>query len=150
MAPAHVLGAGLRLARAAITLGDLQQPLGAVLAAVQHHVFAGLAQVRIDALINRKLAGIDDAHIHARLDGVVEEDGMHLLAHRLVAAEGEGEVRHPARDMHQRHFLPDRPRRFDEVDAVIVVFLDARRDRKDIRIEDDVFRRKARLVRQNR
>ncbi len=34
----------------------------------------------------------------------------------------------------------DLARRLDEVDAVIVVFLDAGGNRKDVRIEDDVFR----------
>ena len=33
--------------------------------------------------------------------------------------------------------------RLDEVDAVVVVFLDAGRDREDVRVEDDVFRREA-------
>ncbi len=44
--------------------------------------------------------------------------------------------------MHQRHLLPDRAGRLDEVDAVIVVLLDPGRDGKDVRVEDDVFRGK--------
>jgi hypothetical protein len=35
--------------------------------------------------------------------------------------------------------------RLDEVDTVIVVLLDARRDREDVRVEDDVLGRKADL-----
>ena len=41
------------------------------------------------------------------------------------------------------------PRRLDEIDAVVVVLLDAGGDRENIRIEDDVFRREADLVHQN-
>lgn len=37
----------------------------------------------------------------------------------------------------------DFARCFDEVDAVVVVFLDAGRDGKDVRVEDDVFGREA-------
>ena len=48
-----------------------------------------------------------------------------------------------------RQVRADPARRLDEVDAVIVVFFDSRRDRKDVRIEDDVFGRKADLVDQD-
>ena len=48
-----------------------------------------------------------------------------------------------------RQVLADPARRLDEVDAVIVVFFQPGRDRKDIRIEDDVFGRKADLVDQD-
>ena len=40
-------------------------------------------------------------------------------------------------------------RRLDEVDAVIVVLLDAGRDREDVRIEDDVLGREADLLGQD-
>ena len=39
----------------------------------------------------------------------------------------------------------DLPRRLDEVDAVVVVLLDAGRDGEDVRVEDDVLGRKAGL-----
>ncbi len=48
--------------------------------------------------------------------------------------------------MRVRQVLADAARRLDEVDAVVVVLLDAGRDREDVRIEDDVFRREADLV----
>ncbi|MDT4856516.1 hypothetical protein FQZ97_909090 [compost metagenome] len=43
----------------------------------------------------------------------------------------------------------DLARRFNEIDAVIIVLIDAGRDRKDVRIEDDVFRRETNLLGQN-
>ena len=110
-------------------------------------VLARLAQLGIDVVIDGHLAGIDDAHVHAGLDGVIQEHRMHGLAHRLVAAERERQVRDAARDMRVRQVLADPARRLDEVDAVIVVLLDAGRDRKDIRIEDDVLRREIELAR---
>jgi hypothetical protein len=39
------------------------------------------------AMVDRDLAGIDDAHIHAGGDGVIEKHRVHRLAHRLVAAD---------------------------------------------------------------
>ena len=51
--------------------------------------------------------------------------------------------------MHERVFITNLPRGLDEIDAVIVMFVDARRDRKNIRIEDDVLGRKAGVFRQN-
>ena len=98
LAPGGVLLANLsRLA--AILLGERQQALGGVGAAVEHDILAGLAQFRVDLLIDRKLAGVDDAHVHANRDGVIEEHAVHRLAHRLIASEREGEIAHPAGDM---------------------------------------------------
>jgi len=42
---------------------------------------------------------VDDAHGHAVLDRVVEEDGVDGLAQRGEAAEAEGEVGDAARDL---------------------------------------------------
>ncbi len=50
-------------------------------------------------------------------------------------------------DVRQR--IGDLARRFDEVDTVIIMLVNAGRDRKDVRIEDDVFRREANLLGQN-
>ena len=146
LAPGEVALARLAAARALEALGEVQQPLGRVRAAVQHHVLAGLAQLGLDRVVDRELAGVDDAHVHAGVDGVVEEDRVHRLAHRLVAAEREREVRDAARDVDVRQRLDDPPRRLDEVDAVVVVLLDAGRDREDVRIEDDVLGREADLL----
>ncbi len=134
---------------AAVALGQRQQPLGRIGAAIEHHVFHRLAQFRLDVVIDDHLPGIDDAHVHPGLDGVIEEDRMHRFAHRLVAAEREGKVRHAAGDMRVRQVLPDPARRLDVIDAVIVVLFQAGGDRKDIRIEDDVFRREADLIDQD-
>ena len=67
------IGLLLFLAVAAVALGEREQPLGGVGAAVEHHVLAGLAQFRIEIVVNGDLAGIDDAHIHAGGDGVSRE-----------------------------------------------------------------------------
>ena len=137
-----------RLRRRAVALEarrGLQEPLGRVGPAIEDHVLAQLAQFRVDLVVDGELAGIDDAHVHADPDGVVEEHRMHRLAHRLVAAEGEGQVRHAARDMGVRQRLADGLRRLDEGDAVAVVLLDPGRDREHVRVEDDVLRREADL-----
>ena len=73
---------------------------------------------------------------------------MHRLAHGLVAAEGEGEVGDTARNMDERHTLADRAGGLDEIDAVIVVFLDPGRHGEDVRVEDDILRREADRFRQ--
>ena len=95
----------------------------------------------------RDLPGIDDRHVEAGRDGVIEEHRVHGLPHRLVAAEGKRQVGHAARARARSGiFCLDLPRRLDEGDAVAVVLLDARRHREDVGIEDDVLRRKADLL----
>ncbi len=95
VAPCEVRALGL-LDRALEPVGEGEQAFGGVRAAVEHHILAGLAQLRVDLLIDLQLTRVDDAHVHARLNGVEQEDGVHRLAHMVVAAEREGEVRHAA------------------------------------------------------
>ena len=59
----------------------------------------------LDRLVDRELAGVDDAHVHAGLDRVIEEHRVHRLAHRLVAAEREREIGDAARDVDVRQRL---------------------------------------------
>ncbi len=42
--------------------------------------------------VDRQLAGVDDAHVQAGLDRVVQERRVHRLAHHVVAAERERDV----------------------------------------------------------
>ena len=89
-----------RPAGALEALGEVQQPLGARPARRLSTTSsqASRSSGSID-VVDRELAGVDDAHVHAGLDGVVEEDRVHRLAHRLVAAEREarGSRRRPRR-----------------------------------------------------
>ena len=87
-------------------VGDLEQPLGGVGAAVEHHVLDPLEQIGRDVVVDRERAGVHDPHVHAGLDGVVEEDRVDRLAHRVVAAEREGDVAHAAAHEHVRAAPP--------------------------------------------
>ncbi len=147
-APRQILNLALLGTCTPVTFGNFKQPFGRVGVAVQHHIFASLAQFRIDALIDRKLARIDDAHIHADLDRMIQEHGMHRLTHRLVAAEGEGQIRDTAGNMHERHGFADGLGGLDEIDAVIIVLFDTGRNGKHIRVEDNVFGQNPGLLRQ--
>ncbi len=122
-------------------LGDLEQPLGGIAAPGQDHVLDALAQFRIDVLVDGELARVHDSHRHAVADRVVQERRMHGLAHHVVAAERERHVADAAADQRVRARLADQPGGLDEVERVAVVALDAGRDREDVRVENDVFRR---------
>ncbi len=80
---------------------------------------------------------------------MIQKRRVHRLAHAVVAAEAERDVRHAAAHLRVRQILLDPLRRADEVDRVVVVLLDPRRHRKNVRIEDDVLGRKPDLVDEN-
>ncbi|CAB4945373.1 unannotated protein [freshwater metagenome] len=141
-----VLGDLLGLGRAVVGLGDLEEPLRRVRAAVEHHVLDALAQLGVDLVVDHERAGVDDAHVEAGPDGVEEEDRVDRLADRVVAAEGEGHVGDAAADLGAGQVLLDPARGLDEVLAVGRVLLDARRDREDVGVEDDVLGREPDLV----
>ena len=75
-------------------------------AAVEEDVLDVLEQVLRDVLVDDELAGVDDAHVHAGLDRVVQERRVHRLAHHVVAAERERQVADAAADLDARAALP--------------------------------------------
>ena len=127
-------------------LGEGDEPLGGVGAAVQEDVLDQLEELLRDLLVDRELARVDDPHVHAGGDGVVEEGRVHRLAHGVVPAEGERDVRDAARDLRVRQLGLDAARRLEEGEGVVGVLLDARPDGQDVRVEEDVLRREALLV----
>ena len=87
LAPREVALAARALPLRAV--GDLDEPLGRVLAPVEDDVLDALEQLGLDVLVQHELAGVDDAHVEPGADRVVEERGVHRLAHDVVAAERE-------------------------------------------------------------
>ncbi len=146
-APLQLLA--LVLGSALSGLGNLDQAFARVGATVQNDIFHPFAQHRLDIVVNANHAGVDDAHVHARGNGVVEENGVDGLAHRVIATEGEAHVRHAARHLGAGQVLLDPARGLDEVDGVVVVLLDAGGNGEDIGVEDDVFRREPHLIDQD-
>jgi hypothetical protein len=134
---------GLRAEPALHLVGDGQEPVGGVRAAVEHHVLDPLQQVGWDVGVDRELARVHDPHVHPRLDGVVEEHGVDRLAYRVVAAEGERDVAHPAAHQHVGERRLDPADGLDIRHRVAAVLLDPGADREDVRVEDDVLGREA-------
>ena len=88
-----LLGFFFGCALALIAFGKVDQPLGRIRTAAQHHVFAGFAKLGVDVVIDIELARIDDRHVEPGRDCVIEEHRVHRTAHGLVPAEAEAEVR---------------------------------------------------------
>ena len=106
-------------------LGELEQALGGVGAAIEQHVFDALAQLGGNLLVDGELAGVDDAHVHAGADGVVEERGVHGFADDVIAAEGKRDVADAAADLGAGQLGLDLARGFEESHRVVIVLLDA-------------------------
>ena len=138
---------GLALLAAALDLlGELHHPLGRVRPPVEDDVLDVLEQVLRDVLVDDELAGVDDPHVHAGLDRVIQEGRVNRLADDVVAAEGERQVADAAADLHAGQRRLDDPRGLDVVDRVVVVLLEPGRNREDVRVEDDVGRLEAGLL----
>ena len=140
---------GLVFGSAFGAVGHFDQTLTRVRATVQHHVFHPFAQRGLQVVVHTDHARVDDAHVHARLDRVVQEHGVDGLAHRVVTPEAEGHVGHATRHLGTRQILLDPARGFDEVHRIVVVLFDAGGDGKNVRVKNDVFGWKAHLVHQH-
>ena len=66
-----------------------REAFGGVCAAAEDNILDPFEQSRFDVAVDLQHLGIDDRHVHTRLDGVVEKHRMHGLAHGVVAPEGE-------------------------------------------------------------
>ena len=110
---------------------------------IEDHVFARFTQYRVNRVVNVELPRVDDAHVHARRDRVIEKDRVHRAAHRFVATETKTQIGQAARDVNMRACCANFDAGFDEIDGVIVVLFDTRCHGEYIGIENDIFRRKA-------
>ena len=61
-------------------VGKLHHPLGRVGTPIEDDVLDVLEQVLRDVFVDDQLPGVDDPHVHAGLDGVVEERRMDRFA----------------------------------------------------------------------
>ena len=127
-------------------LAVFNQPLGRVGSPIQQHILDQFLQLRLDLLVHLEHPGIHDAHIETRRNGVIQERRVHRLAHAIVAAKTERNIRDAAAHLRVRQVRLDPSRRIDKVDRVVVVLFHACGNGQDIRIEDDVFGRKSDLV----
>ena len=133
-------------AGAADAVGDLDQALGRVAAAVEDHVLDPLEQLWLDVLVDRELTGVDDPEVKPCLDRVEKERGVHRLADDVVAAEREAQVGDTTGGARTGTPLLEARQALDECARVVVVLLDARCDREHVRVEHDVLGREADLL----
>ncbi len=74
---------------------------------------------------------------------MIKKDRVNRLAHRIIAPEREGHIGNPAGDTRERQMLSYPACCIDEIDSVVIVFLDPCRNGKHIGIKDDVLGREA-------
>ena len=127
-------------------LGEIEESLGGSLVAVEEDVFDSEEEVLGNLVVNLEHAGVDDAHVHSGLAGVVEEGGVHGLTDLVVAAEGEGDVGDTAGDFRVGEVLLDPLRGVEEIEGVVVVLVDAGGDGEDVGVEDDVLWRETDVI----
>merc|ERR1719409_780846 len=130
------------------SLGELEEALDvlAIRRLVQDDLFAELPALFIDVLVARQSARVHDGHVQALRDGVVEEDGVHGVAQRVQATEGERQIAEAAAEGHAWARPLDLGNGVDEVNAVAVVLWETRRNGQHVAVEDDVLWREVTLL----
>ena len=87
--------------------GKRHQPLGGVGPAIEEDVFDVPQQIFVDLFVDFDLPGVDDPHVEAGMDRVIQEGRVHRLADRFVAAERKRDVAHAARGLRAGTFALD-------------------------------------------
>src|SRR6202043_197241 len=72
-------------------------------------------------------------------DRIIQEYAMHGFPHGVISPEGERHIANTPADTGKWHSLLYHLDRFDEVDRIVIVFLDAGGYRKNIRVENNVL-----------
>ncbi len=124
----------------------IHQSLGGIGAAIQQHILHHREELRFDLLVDLEHPRIHDRHIEASLDRMVEEGRVHRLTDGIIPTEGEGDITESSARLGTRKRCLDLTHRLNEVNGVVVVFLNAGRNREDIGIENDVLRIESNLV----
>ncbi|MND65277.1 hypothetical protein D3C80_566410 [compost metagenome] len=86
-APFRLLHCYFIVFAAAVFLRQFQQPFGPVVTTVEDHVFHRIAQLSRQIVVDRQLPGVNDPHVHAVADRVIQEHRVDRFAYRIVAAE---------------------------------------------------------------
>ncbi len=126
---------------ALVAFGQIDQPLRRIGTAHQDHVLAGLAQHRVDLVVNVQLPGVDDRHVEPGGDRMIEEHRMHRAAHGLVAPETEAQIGEAPARLRMGAARLDLRHRLEEVEAITVMLLDPGRHGENVGVEDDVLGR---------
>ena len=129
-------------------LCEINKTLRSVGASIEHHVLKNLELVGRNVAVSHLRSRIDDAEVHALAYGVIEEHGMHRLAYVVVATEREREVAHTTADMRSGQVRANPLRSANEVERIVVVLAHAGSYGKHVRVEDDVERVHAHLLRE--
>ena len=136
--PAQVLHPRLGAACVAVALSQLQQPFRAVCGAVENDVLDDVAQIAGQLIVHRQLTRVDNPHIHTGFNCVVQEYRVNGLAHGIIAAERKRHIGHATGHQCTGKLGFDIPRRFYELNRVVVVFLDAGGNGENIGIKNNV------------
>ncbi len=88
-------------------VGECEQSLRRVGRRFNRHVLDQLKQIFRNFFVNGELAGIDDAHIQAGMDRVIQKCRMHGFADDVVATERKRYVADAAADLGERQLCLD-------------------------------------------
>ena len=124
----------------------INKSLGGIRSSIEQDILDLFKKLRLDLLVDLKHAGIHDRHVETGRDRMKQKSRVHGFTHGVVPAEGERNIGETTAGLGTGKGLLDLTHGFDEVDGVVVVLLDAGRNRQDIRIKDDVLGIKTDLV----
>ena len=70
-----------------VIFGNGEQFFRAIRIAIQYDILNRITQVPGQIIIDRKLAGVDDAHVHTGTNRVIQEGGMDCFANDVIASK---------------------------------------------------------------
>ena len=121
-------------------LGICNQFFSCFRTACQNDVFQQHTESRFYIFIEYGRRRVHDPHVHAFVNRMIQEYGMHGLPHIIISTEREGKIADTAAHLRPRQVLLDPFHGTDKVKSVPVMFFHTGSDSQHIRIENNSVR----------
>mmetsp|Transcript_9613 Transcript_9613/g.35640 ORF Transcript_9613/g.35640 Transcript_9613/m.35640 type:complete len:434 (+) Transcript_9613:2110-3411(+) len=122
-----------------VLLSVLQESLGRIRPSVEDAILAQIKKILLNVGVHWESASIHDSHVHPSLDGMVQKDGVHRLANLFQSTEGETQVGYTSRHFCEWEVGLDELDSLNELDGILVVFLDTSGNGENVKIENYVL-----------
>src|ERR1035437_6056377 len=122
------------------SFGKCNQPFGRIWSTVKNNILNEFKQYWVDLIIDLQNTCIHYCHIQSCLNSMIKESSVHGFAHCIITPERERQIADTTTNFCIRQILFDPLNSFQEVNCIIVVFLNACGYGQYIGIEYNIFR----------
>ena len=126
-----------------VAFGKINQSFSGVFSTVEQDIFDKFQQIFWNFLVDIQHAGVNNSHVETGVNRVIQKSGVHCFTDRIITPERKGNVAHSTTDQRSRTAFFNLFYCFNESHRIVVVFLHSSGHSQNIRIKNNIVRRKS-------